>query len=79
MANMIHLDSKRQLFYYFDFETRSLIVLERMESIFGPPPINPVNIEGSLINENWPRFNIISDVILLLTLPSSRVSCLVLM
>ena len=33
-----------------------------MESIFCPPPINPVNIEDSLINENWPRFNIISDV-----------------
>ena len=33
-----------------------------MESIFGPPPFNPGNIEDSLINENWPRFNIISDV-----------------
>ena len=33
-----------------------------MESIFGPVPINPVNIEYSLINENWPRFDIISDV-----------------
>ena len=32
-----------------------------MESLFGPPPINPVNIEDSLINENWPRFNSISD------------------
>ena len=26
------------------------------------PPINPVNVEPSIINENWPRFNIISDV-----------------
>ena len=62
MANMIDLDSKRKLSYYSDFETRSLNVLELMESIFGPPPINTVNIESSVINENWPRFNIISDV-----------------
>ena len=33
-----------------------------MESIFGPPLVNPVNIEDSLFNENWPRFNVISDV-----------------
>ena len=33
-----------------------------MESIFGPSPINRVNIEDSLINENWPRFNVISDI-----------------
>ena len=33
-----------------------------MESIFSPVPINPVNIEPSTINENWPNFNIISDV-----------------
>ena len=33
-----------------------------MESIFGPVPINPVNVEPSIINENWPHFNIISDV-----------------
>ena len=61
MANLIDLDSKRKLSYYFDFETRTLNVLKLMESIFGPPPINPVNIEDSLINENWPRFNVISD------------------
>ena len=30
--------------------------------MFGPVAINPVNIEPSIINENWPRFNIISDV-----------------
>ena len=59
---MIDLVSKRKLSYYSDFETRSLNVLELMESLFGPPPIIPVNIEDSLINENWPRFNIISDV-----------------
>ena len=62
MANMIDLDCKRRLFYYSDFETRSLNVLELMESLFGPPPIDPVNIAPSVINENWPRFNIISDV-----------------
>ena len=61
MAKMIDLDSKRKLFYYSDFETRSLNVLELMESIFGPMPINPVHIEDSLINEIWPRFDIISD------------------
>ena len=33
-----------------------------MESIFGPPPINPVNVEPPIINENWPRFYNISDV-----------------
>ena len=33
-----------------------------MESIFVPPLTNPVNIEDSLINENWPRFKIISEV-----------------
>ena len=33
-----------------------------MESILGLPSINPVNIEDSLINENWPRFNVISAV-----------------
>ena len=62
MANMIDLDSKRKLSYYSDVETRSLNVLEFMESLFGPPPFNLVNIKDSLINESWPRFNIISDV-----------------
>ena len=59
---MIDLVSKRNFFYYSDFETRSLNVWQLMEGFFGPPPINPVNIDDSLINENWPRFNIISDV-----------------
>ena len=59
---MIDLDSKRELSYYSDFETRSLNILELMESIFGPMLNNPVNIEDSLINENWPRFDITSDV-----------------
>ena len=59
---MIDLDSKRKLSFFSAFETRSLNVLELMESLFGPPSINPVNIKDSLINENWPRFNIISDV-----------------
>ena len=62
MANVIDLDSKPKLFYFTDFETRSLNVLELMESIFGPMPINPVSIEDSLINANWPRVDIISDV-----------------
>ena len=79
MANMIDLDSKRKLSYYSDFETRSLNVLELMESIFGPVPINPVNFEDSIINENWPRFDIISDVNFTVNSPLSRVSCLVLL
>ena len=79
MANMIDLDSRGKLSYYFDFETRSLNVLELMESIFGPVPINPDIVEPSIINENWPRFNIISDVNFTVNSPSSRVSCLVLM
>ena len=62
MANLTDLDSKRKLSYYSDFETRSSNVSELMEGLFGPPPLNPVNIEDSLNNENWPRFNIISDV-----------------
>ena len=59
---MIDLDPFRKLSYYSNFETRSLNVLELMEGLFGPPLINPVNIEDSLINENWPRFDIISNV-----------------
>ena len=51
MANMVDLDSKRKLSYYSDFETRSLNVLELMESFFGPSLNNPVNIEDSLIND----------------------------
>ena len=45
-----------------------------MESLFGPPTVNPVNIGDSLINENWPRFNIISDGIF--TVNSPLVSCI---
>ena len=71
---MIDLDSKRKLSYYSDFETRSLSDSELMESIFGPSPIIPLNIEDSLINENWPRFNIISDV--KVTVHSPLVPCI---
>ena len=39
MANMIDLDSRRELSYYSDFEKRSLKVLELMESVFSPPPL----------------------------------------
>ena len=37
-------------------------------------PINPVNIQDSLINENWPRFIVISDVNL--TVNSPLVPCI---
>ena len=33
-----------------------------MESIFGFVPFNPVNINFSIFNENWPRFNICSEI-----------------
>ena len=33
-----------------------------MKSIFGPPPINAVNIESSVFNEYWPPFDVIPDV-----------------
>ena len=59
---MTDLDSFRILSHYSNFKTRILNVLELMESIFGPVPINPVNIEDSLLNENWPRFGNISNV-----------------
>ena len=35
--------------------------MELLESIFVPVSIDSVNIEPSIINENWPRFNKISD------------------
>ena len=61
MANMIDLESFRKLSFYSNFETRSLNALDLLEGIFGPRPVNPVNIDLSIINENWPRFNIFSD------------------
>ena len=45
-----------------------------MESIFGPARIIPVNVEPSIINENWPRFSIISKVNF--TLNSLLVPCI---
>ena len=72
---MIDLDSFPKLSYYSDFKTRSLIVLELVESIFSPVPVNPVNFEPSIIIENWPRFNIISDVNF--TVNSLLVPCIV--
>ena len=79
MANKIDLDSFRKLSYCSNCKTRRLIVLKIMEGVFGPHPINLVNVEPSIINENWPGFIIISDVNFTLNSPSSRVFCLVLM
>ena len=79
MANMIALDSFRKLSYSSNFETRSLNVFELMQGIFGPPPYNPVNFEYSLFNEIGPVLMLFPLLILLLILPSSPVSCLVLM
>ena len=61
MANTINMNSFRKLSYFSTFETRSLNAIELMEGIFGPPPINPLNIEDSNNNENWPRFDTFSD------------------
>ena len=76
---MIDLISFRKLSFYSNFGTRSLNVLELMEGIFGPPLFYPVNFEDSLMNENWHRFNVISDVNFTVNSSSSRVSCLMLM
>ena len=62
MADLISLESKRKLKSYSNIETRSLNVLELMESIFGSVHINPVKVEPSIVNDNWPNFNIVSDV-----------------
>ena len=62
MANFIDLDIFQIRSFYSDFETPSLNVLELVESFSGPVPISPVNIEHSIINEKWPRFNTNSDV-----------------
>ena len=45
-----------------------------MENIFDPVPINPVNIELSIIYESWSRLNILSDVNF--TVNSPLVPCL---
>ena len=58
---MIDLDSFRKVSYYSNFETRSLNIFKLMEGIFAPVPANPVHSETSIINENWPRFIIVSD------------------
>ena len=51
---MIDLDSKRKLSYYSDFETRSLLVLEFMESLFGPPLIIPLILKIPLLMKIGP-------------------------
>ena len=79
MANMIDLDCFRKLSYYSNFETRSLNVLELMESIFGPPPVIPLILKIPLLMKIDPVLMLFPMLILLLTPPSSRVFCLVLM
>ena len=76
MANMIDLESKPKLSHFSNFEIRSLNVLELMENLFGPVPVNPFNIEPSNINENWPHSIINSDVNF--TLNSALVPCILL-
>ena len=72
---MIDLDSFRKLSNYSDFETRSFNVSELMESLFGSAPINPDNVEPSIIDENWPRFNFVSDVNFTVNSPLYLVYC----
>ena len=57
---MIDLNSFRKFSYYSSFETRSLNVLELMESIFVPVPFNPLNIEDYLFINS--RFSNIFNV-----------------
>ena len=60
---MIDLDFFLKLSFYSNFGTRSLNVLELRKNIFCPDAIiEPVNIEESLINENWPRFSKKSNI-----------------
>ena len=77
MAKLVDLESKRKIFDYSTCETRCLNNLGLLESICHLVPINPVNIEPSSCNENWPRFIVFPLLILAWTPPSSRVSCLV--
>ena len=48
-----------------------------MEGFFGLDSNYFLTIEPSILNENWPCFNIISDVNFGVNSPSSRVLCLV--
>ena len=36
--------------------------MELTEGIFSPILISPINVEPSIINKNWPRFNVTSEV-----------------
>ena len=45
-----------------------------MENVFGPVFFISVNVEPSIVTENWPRFNKISDVNF--TANSPLVSCI---
>ena len=74
MAKLIDLDSFQKLFYSSNFKARSINVSEFLESSFGPVLNNPVNIEPSIIDENWPCFNIISNVNFIVN--SSLVQCM---
>ena len=71
---MIDSGSKRKLSQYSNFETRSLNVLELLESIFGPLPLNPVNIAHSILIEIWSRFIVLSDFNF--TVDSPLVTCI---
>ena len=79
---MTALKCKCEIPYCSTIETRSLNVLELIDSIFGLAPSNAVNIEPSIINENWPQFKIISGnffAVNYLLVPCNRISCLVVM
>ena len=58
----IWYDTTVKLSYDSNFETRSLNVLELEDCLFGPVPMNPVDFEPPIINENWSCFIVISNV-----------------
>ena len=65
MANMIDLLSKRLLSYYSDFETRSLNVLELMESLVGLPLLIPLILNLPLLMKIGPVLMLFPMLILL--------------
>ena len=60
---MVVLESSRIFSFCFNSKTRSLNALEPTEIIFHPVSINPVLFVFSIVNENWPPFINISEIV----------------
>ena len=71
---MIDLDVSHRTSSLSNLVLRIVNVLELMAFICGPVPNNAFNIECSIINEHWPRSNIIPDIIS--TVQSPLVPCI---